>query len=248
MKELCTVRVLLLGLLITCFAWPALGSSVSFEFNTPGVLPSAQGATYGGNVAETSVFSVSGGLLHQDTTILPGAFGLYLLPAGTFFDHTLNAELEWSVRLLSATGSGSAVTTILYDAQSLSGNLWNFGIEPDGVLYSDWTVSRVKIVSMDTTDALHTYKVVIAAGNPTFDFLVDNVLVFSGVSVGVPSFPAPDDQFAWGDPTGPIGGSPSAKADWDFVRFTNSPSTIPESSSVVLLLLGLSAGLIKVYR
>ena len=55
-----------IGLLVT--VPPARADDFDFEFNTNGVLPSAQGAIYSSDfgVPETSAFSVNGGLLHQN--------------------------------------------------------------------------------------------------------------------------------------------------------------------------------------
>src|SRR5437870_4802049 len=74
-------------------ATPARGDDFGFEFNTNGVLPSAQGATYlTSGLSETSVFSASGGLLHQNT-LGTGQYAIYEVPHT--FNHHFDASITW---------------------------------------------------------------------------------------------------------------------------------------------------------
>jgi PEP-CTERM motif len=217
-------------IVLTCSAFlafsnmaPLWAGSISFEFNQDGVLPSAQGAVYVGNVPETSAFSVSGGVLHQDTTSLRfDATAFYEVPG--ILNHSFDATLEWSARVLSSNQFG---VQILVDS---GGFQWNFILQDTEVLAYNGT-TFAPIVAMNTTDAFHTYRVEIPANSTNYDFFVDGTLMFSGTA---PT--AGDSLLGWGDST-PTGGN--GRADWGFVRLTNPESaTVPEPATLTLLSIG----------
>jgi hypothetical protein len=225
MKNCVLVRIVIVYFALVAFAdrSPLRGDSITFEFNQDGVLPSAQGAIYTGNVPETSAFSVSGGLLHQDTLSLAfNARAFYVVPG--IFNHKFDATLEWSARVLSSNQLG--VQMDLANGKFA----WNFFLQ-DGQVVADIANNRVPIVSMNTTDAFHDYKVVIPANSPNFDFFVDGALRFSGMAS-----PGGESILGWGDST-PTGGNGSA--DWDFVRLTNpETSAVPEPTTLGQVAIG----------
>jgi hypothetical protein len=98
-------------------------ADLSFEMN---LLPSQEGATYGGSAPENTVYSIIAGLLRQNTG--PGgatATGFYQVPG--LFDHTIDASLEWSIQVMS---SGQATPQILLEGLT---DAWNFIIRSDGL-------------------------------------------------------------------------------------------------------------------
>jgi hypothetical protein len=149
--------------LVTLAVLGATGSTegradvIDFEFNQDGVLPSAQGAIYSGNVPETSAYSVSGGLLHQ-YTLSPqvNATAEYRVPG--VFNHQFGATSEWSAKVFHDSAVG---VQILVSHGALA---WNFVLADTGVLaVSEGSSGFVLSVSMSTTDAFHLYKAVIPA-------------------------------------------------------------------------------------
>jgi hypothetical protein len=210
-------------------ATPAFSTNIAFEFNVNGVLPSAQGATYvtgppGPSVLEATVFSTSGGLLHQDTTGGYGVIGRYDV-AGVF-DHTYDGTLEWSAKAFVNTYWGMQI--ILQD----DGILTDFVLSNSAVFLHNGSTFQ-SIVSMNTTDEFHDYKVVIPANSPNLEFFVDGALRYSGQTAAAPQ----GSLLLWGD------GSPTAgnaKVDWDYVRLSNSATpAIPEPSTITLVAAGI---------
>ena len=203
-------------------ALSASAASFAFEFNNDGVLPSAQGAPYVGTVAESSAYSVSGGLLHQNTTQFGGgARASYEL--GAIFDPAFDFSLTWSTRILTSqfpigTSVGFAGGGRQYEFGLINGGLTTF----TGGSYQT-------VVPMDTTDALHTYRLLGTAASPSYQLFVDDVLRYTGTARSTAA-----SFFQFGDAT-TTGGN--GTADWDFVRFVN----VPEPSAAFLGALGIGA-------
>ena len=194
-----------------------------FEFNTNGILPSAQGATYVGTGAESAVFQVTNGLLRQNTTVLPQNGGGYYEITNRF-EHTLPTVMEWRCQVLNVTCGpgggycGKAQTVFLH------GNGLDFGffIQPGQVEFWNGSNNYSTLVVTNTTNAMHTYRVEIPALQSNFSFYVDGVLLVSNHPARVA-----DNQtsfFYWGDGT-PTGGN--AAVDWDFVRLYQTPPIPP---------------------
>src|SRR5215813_10034376 len=85
-------------------------TSVLLDFNTDGVLPSAQGFTYLSNglpqfgtqgAPEASVYSVSGGLLHLNTAALGSSMGTAYYEAANLFDQSKDLLIEFRMQLFS---------------------------------------------------------------------------------------------------------------------------------------------------
>lgn len=220
MKKAFLVGSSLLWLTLIASTSPVLGGTILFDFNTAGVLPSSQGATFFGSASETSVYSVSGGILHQDTLAFPSDVSAGY-KVNNALDHTIDATLEWTAK--KSPGGGLGVQILVAG----SGLQWNFVLQDDG-LYMHAAVNFERIVAMSTTDAFHNYKVLIPANSPNFDVLIDGIQRYSGVASS-----SSESLFEWGDST-PTGGN--GKADWDAVRLLNSSSaSAPEPSTVGLL-------------
>lgn len=232
-KPLAYLAILPVALSLCCLT--ARADDIGFEFNVPGVLPSSQGATYFGiGAPESAAFSVSGGILHQDTTIFGSdVMAGYFVP--DILDHSVDATMEWSAQVQS--GAASGIQTVAQD----DGFQWNFILTNNAILAYDGTHFS-PIIAMDTTDAFHAYRAVIPANSTNFDFYVDSVLRFSGTA---PTAPAQSYLF-WGDGT-PTGGN--GAADWDYVRLTNPVTqAVPEPGPVALFLGAACTGIIVLRR
>jgi hypothetical protein len=96
--------IISLILVFSSSAFPA-GVQVELDFSKNASLPSSQGFTYFSDLAtaESSVFSVSGGLLHMNT-LGTHAVALYALPNG--FDASSNLTLEIRAQVFPGTTSG----------------------------------------------------------------------------------------------------------------------------------------------
>jgi len=188
---------------------PVFAADIAFEFDTNGVLPSAQGATYfrgpGAGVPDSVVFSTSNGILTQN---MAGRGGNYAYYGVNGFDHSLPAVLEWRVKLSPTSGGHTAIE--LNDNSNGSGPNWGFFLSPTGVsLYPDL---GTPIVSLDTSETFHTYQVTVPANSNDFELFIDGVSRFKGVS---PISILGDAALVWGDVSS---GDPDTFAEWDYVR------------------------------
>jgi hypothetical protein len=199
----------------------AFGGSVSFDFNTDGVLPSLQGAIYavpGTPVPETAVYSASGGALHQNTV----GYAAAIYNVINIYDPSNAATLEWRMQVDSAT-HGSVSMLFLSGTDDYA-----FWMRDDGVYYGPIDGST-RIAALDTRDAYHTYRMALGPNSSLFDFYVDGTLAFSGS--GMNSIRA-TSALQWGDWSGFTDGG---QAHWDYINWTN----VPEPTSSVLLGIGM---------
>ena len=223
-RALLAVQALLLG-----FAPMADAVTIkNLEFNVDGVLPSAEPDIDFNNSTsqtESSLYSVSGGLLQQST------FGVSVGNASYIFPN------------LSQTGGGlsSALATIMEARLSISqlaGSAGVFFQAFDGVYrYSVFfesgglrvlTSSGNTFVSVADLSAFHTYRIQSQGSSNALELFVDDVLVLSTTA---PSSSA--NGFSFGDGVSAAGNN--GDASWDFVRV----SQVPEPSTGVLLAMGL---------
>lgn len=213
---------MLLAVLAVVIGQPAaFGGSISFDFDTDGVLPSSQGAaylTFGAPVpAETDVYSVSGGSLHQDTR----GYAAPIYHVSDVYDPNIAATLEWRVQIDSAT-HGSVSLLFLSGSKD-----YNFWMRDDGVYYGPIDGST-RIAALDTRDAFHTYRMELGPNSSPFGFYVDGTLVYSGV--GTNQIRA-TSALQWGDWSGFTDGG---QAHWDYISWRNAEA-VPEPTSLVLM-------------
>jgi hypothetical protein len=147
-----------------------------------------------------------GGVLLQNTLQFANDVGPYYLLNGTF-DHHFPATLEWRIKVghnqaqAVDIGLGTPNRYWLF-------NIADYGVEVPGTCGGCWNLA----VSMDTTDAFHTYRVVISADSDTYDLFVDGQFQFSGAA-GI----SPGDTY-FGD--GTLSGG-NASAEWDYITLVN---------------------------
>lgn len=178
--------------------------AVDLDFED-GALPSSHGLTYVGSVGEISAFSVSGGLLHLDTTAFsPGVFEGYQLPGA--YDPALDFILEFRMKVFPETGPFGVdfeVSDTVLD--------FEFGFTFNGIFLPPPPPSR-PFFPFDPTDGFHTYRVVSSGGSSAYQIFIDGVLRTGAI---VDNSGDPGNRFIFGDLTGGSVG----RADIDFVRY-----------------------------
>lgn len=212
-----------LALLVWSTLWPtaAHAQTTTLNFNS---LPSAQGWTYfsDAGVAESSIFSVSGGVLRQNSINFPGRGHEYDLT------NVVVPNVPFLLDLRARVIQESAV----------SGIDWGFGVLVDigtqgfelGIgttkLYTQGTGSgRVLASGLDNT-VFHDYRIEGTLGvGGSFNVFVDNVLVGSDLPLspftGV-------NELALGDLTG------DATAQAEVTRYVFTQA-VPEPSAYFLI-------------
>ena len=184
----------------------AVAQGFDFQFNVDGILPSAQAAQYDGNVAETAAYSVSGGLLHQNTLSLGGGTYAWYLLNGTF-NHDYPGTLEWRVKV----DHNDDVAVVM--SLATANRLWWVNLRDNGIEVVNASGAREFVVSLDTTDAFHVYKVVIPDGSDSYQLYVDGQPVYASVA------PVASGQNTYFGDSTPTGGN--ASAEWDYVTLVN---------------------------
>jgi hypothetical protein len=184
---------------------------VNFEFDQDGVLPSSLGFTYVASpfVPENSVFSVSGGLLHVNTSAAGGSAWYQLSNA---YDPSQEFTLEFRMKVLPGTGSFGIDFEI---SDSVSD--FEFGFADNGVTLPPMLTSR-PFLPFNTTDDFHIYKVVAPGGLASYQLFIDGMLIASG---NVSPNGDPGQRFIFGDGTGGAIG----RAEIDFVRYCQQPAS-----------------------
>jgi hypothetical protein len=215
-----------MGLLV---AWvlllsvPASANTIALSFDT---LPSTQGWSYITNsgASETSVFSVSGGILHQNTLGL-GEFAEYDLPG--VVDPVLPFTLSVHARVLQEEGAMS--------------NEFGFGF----FVFTGTELFGIGLGTSSIQDALGTFLSTIIdntqfhdyrlEGKPGvgYEFWVDNALIGSGA-------PRPYTQQPHGLSIGDLTVTTNARADVTRYSFSQSSTQIPEPNTFILLTTGLA--------
>lgn len=188
---------------------PAGAAFVALEFNSDGVLPSATpGVTFFNNTgfSESSLYSVSGGFLRQQTFAINGNAS-YIYPnlnsTGGPFSPTQNVVLESRIRVSQISGTGAYFQ--MFDG---SFNMAVF-LTPTGVTLP--TASGDVFIPVNVF-AFHTYRLEASANTRVLSLFVDGVQVSGGSAapfVGLNGFDFGDGLSAAGN---------GANADYDFLR------------------------------
>ena len=210
----------------------------SFEFDVDGVLPSSEPdvAFFKDEpVAESSIFSVFDGALHQRTLDVGGTFTYNFpevaLTSGSVTP-TRSLMIEARLRLLGIRGIDGA------HFQAFDGlNRYGVFFGEDGLVRFDPFEASVDIRTLlpdFDPSVFHTYRVESRPLTSDFDFFIDNAIVLTGIA----GFETRFNGFSWGD--GRSGGGAAADVDWDFVRISQPipAAAIPEPSTMSLMVLG----------
>jgi hypothetical protein len=213
------------------FSGAALAGNIAFEMTTS---PSGNSATYTTNsgTPESSMYNFAGGIGSQNSVAVSGD-GYWNVASP--FDHTIDATLEWGMKVINSSALGVAVYL------QGGGSGWNFYMQNNQIRYLDAGGSFSTLALFNTTDAFHQYKILIPANSSSFDLLIDNNLVASANARSVGGSPL----FQFGDPTISSG---DGIADWDYVRLINSSSTNPAPEPATLALLFAGFGLLNLRR
>jgi hypothetical protein len=213
------------------------------EFNVDGVLPSADPDIELFNNSgqlESSVFSVSGGLLHQQTFGIVGSVS-YFYPNISLtgdLNPNLSTTIEARLRIPDIDGRFGADISV-FDG----GHTYGIDVSPSGIHVNNWwgapgfPATTVDFVEVDIHD-FHTYRLDFDAVRETLDVSIDNAIVSS---VSVPEGAFKGNGFEFGDGKTAIGNG--ANAQWDYIRV----SQVPVPAALPLLATGL-IGLIGITR
>jgi len=197
------------------------------EFNVNGVLPSSEsdiGFFNNSSSTESSLFSVSGGLLLQRTYSSNGNSSYHspgVSITGTL-DPSLNLVMEANLKISNIMGTGGAYF------QAFDGtNRYQLAFDSLGVnLYG--TQGYVH-TSVDVSQ-FHTYRFESAANSNSYSLYIDGIFQNSTVA-DVHSL----NKFEWGD--GITASGNGADADWNYVRVSQTP-VVPEPISSTLFIVG----------
>lgn len=215
-------------------ALPAAGGTVGFEFNTDGVLPSAQGAFHGtSGPSEASTYSVSGGLLHQGSFSSANPNDSIGYRGEVAYDPALPATWEWRVRILDPID----VVTDGIGLQSnidVGGRIMTFVMRTNALGISG---ANPQALFFDVGTGFHHYRIEFNPGASHFDFFFDGTLLHSDDVAGT-SGAHPLALIYW------LGGQDSA-SQWDFVRFANTAAAPAPGTTALLALAVLAMGLAR---
>ena len=233
----CTLAIAaaLIGGLSLTSAAPARAALVkNYEFNVDGVLPAADSqTTFFNNTGhgETTLFSVSGGLLQQRTLAVNGNAS-YSLPNNAVVGGGLSAadsfSIEARLRVLGIDGQGGAFFQ-LFDGANRFSVLFDAG-EVNVLGTTGWNA-----IALDISE-FHTYRLESLGNSAAYDFYIDGVLALSATAITYTSL----NGFNFGDGiTDPGFG---ADVDWDYLRVSqplSEVSPVPEPAAVLVLGAGL---------
>lgn len=203
-----------------------------FEFDEPGVLPSATPGVGAGNLTGTptaAMFSAGCGTLLQRTTIDPtlGVFfysGTFLSypPIGAGLDPTQPAFLEARFRQLGGTGGAGTIQDTTAVLGLYAGAATNMAVNVVTGAVGLLTVGgHVWTMPAGGTTVAHTYRLqTFPAGGSTYCMLsIDGVLVL-GPALAAPATTA--DGWFFGDAAG--SNFISQDLDWEYVSIAQTPA------------------------
>jgi len=232
-------RLVLAGALLALVSAPALAVEVVLGFTS---LPSAQGWTYSADgvnvpgtgtgtnndVPETTVFSLSGGVLHMDTVNTGVGFqsagsNTYSLPVD--IDPSLPFTMEMTARVTAEAHFQAANQNNFFGfffAARTGDVQYSIGLGPANVQNSDGTT-----IAFDNT-SFHDYRLEATPGapGPDFQLYIDDVLRLSDDPRAVLDV----SRLLFGDGTG----GTNAVADITAFRFFQA-ALVPEPGSLALL-------------
>ena len=210
-------------------AVPASAGTIAFEFNSDGVLPSAQGAFHASaGPSEASTYSVSGGLLHQGSFATADPNDSIGYRGEVAYDPTLPATWEWRARILDPID-------IVTDGIGLQSNIDVGGRTMTFVMRTTAlgiSGANPQALFFDVGTGFHHYRVELSPGASRFDVFFDGVLLHSDDMAGAGGV-HPFALIYW------LGGQDSA-SEWDFVRFANA-AAIPAPGPLGMLAAGVMA-------
>lgn len=196
-----------------------------------GSLPSAQGWTYtsGGQspIAESSVWSLSGGVLSQNSLAAGGRYSYYVNP---IVDTTESFSLEFRARVFQEIG-GTSTNHFAFGVQvEFDDEFYLITLAPGAIYSGVGGPALVVSTAIDTTQ-FHTYLLTGQAETHSWQLSVDGVQVATGNSwladVG--------NLLVFGDLTS----GPNASGEWTSLVFSQGIAPVPEPSSFILV--GLTA-------
>lgn len=207
------------------------------DFDTPGVLPSSDpdvsySTTW--SIPETSVFSVTGGVLNQDTTGLTGnaSYVSYL----NQLDTTLSLSLETEIDFLSISGSAGAYF------QAFDGSFrYSMFFTDSGVGVA--TSSGNQTFPL-TTIGQHVYRLESVANSS------ETSLFYDGNFVGTWNAAPYTGLNGWGFGDGSSPSGNWAQAGWNYVEVQQNItlSPVPEPATVSFALITTSLCLLALRR
>lgn len=221
MTQVVRKRIISLLFAASCVSQACAGV-VIMDFNS---LPSTQGWTYeatGNSASETSVFSVSGGVLRQNSMGLGFAAqgdNVYLRPI-EINDHD-PFQLIVRARVLQSEGAVATNPFGFAFGVNIGGDSYLVGLSPTQVQ----GLNQAFVGNIDNTE-FHTYEMV---GTPGvgFTLFVDSVFVGSATALHL----GPPYGLQIGDNTG----GTNALAEVSRYEFRQEPSAIPEPTSFALV-------------
>ena len=190
--------------------------ALNLEFNQDGVLPSSDinvNLHNNSGLPESSVYSVSGGLLEQRSFNINGNVSYNIFEQGTTnpdVSVSLGTVLEARLKVLAIQGSGGAYFQAGDGTNRYSALFTPVGVE---VLTPTGNVS----VPVDVSQ-FHTYRIESPPNSDAVTLFVDGVQMFSGTAASTSS-----KFIGWGDGVTPAGNG--ADVDWEYVRFSNGTAT-----------------------
>lgn len=214
---------------------PAEAAFLALEFNTHGDLPSATPGVFLYNntgFAESSLYSVSGGFLRQQTFALNGnASYAYpnLAETGGPFSPTQTIVLESRIRVSQIVGTGA-----YFQAFDGSFNMAVF-LTSSGVTLP--TATGDVAIRVDVF-AFHTYRLEASANTRLLSFTIDGSLVFSGSAAPYSGLNGLD----FGD--GLTAAGNGANADYDFLSVSNDVPATATPLPATALVFALGAALV----
>ena len=194
----------------------------NLEFNIDGVLPSNDpdiGLSNNTGQSESTLYSVSGGLLQQRTLAFNGnaSYGFPNgLPTGGGFSAADPFSMEARVQIQTIDGLGGAFFQALDGAHRYS-----VFYAPNAV--NVLSTSGFQTFSIDLSE-FHTYRIQSEGGTNAFEFYVDDVLTYSGFAAASGG----SNGFNFGD--GITDPGRGADANWDFVRYSQALPTAEVSA------------------